>query len=130
VFSAEMVGPGVAIDPGSTTESVAVAPVTGTIVKLHPHAYVIQTADGAGVLVHLGIDTVDLAGDGFELHVTEGAAVSAGDPIVTWDPDAVVSGGRSAVCPVIALDAQASALSARTESGDVAAGSRLFTWDH
>lgn len=129
VFSAALVGPGVAIDPGSTARSVAVAPVDGTVVKLHPHAYVVQTGDGAGVLVHLGIDTVQLAGDGFELQVAEGASVSAGDPIVVWDPDAVVSGGRSAICPVVALDAGPDALSGLTDAGDIGAGEPLFTWD-
>jgi PTS system N-acetylglucosamine-specific IIA component len=129
VFSAEMVGPGIAIEPESSADCEAVAPVAGTIVKLHPHAYVIQTAAGAGVLVHLGIDTVDLAGDGFDLHVSEGAEVAAGDRIVTWDPDAVISGGRSSICPVIALEAPASALTGKVESGDVAAGDLVFTWD-
>lgn len=129
VFSAELVGPGVAIDPGSVGHSVAVAPVAGTVVKLHPHAFVVQTADGAGVLVHLGIDTVQLAGDGFDLVVAEGAMVSSGDPIVRWDPDAVVSGGRSPICPVVALDAAPEALSNRTVAGDVVAGAELFTWD-
>lgn len=129
VFSAELVGPGVAIDPGSVSHSVAVAPVTGTVVKLHPHAFVVQTIDGAGVLVHLGIDTVQLTGDGFELAVAEGATVTIGDPIVKWDPDAVVSGGRSPICPVVALDAGPEALSNRTVTGEVAAGGELFRWD-
>ena len=68
VFAAEMVGAGVAIEPsGGMAE--AVSPVAGTLIKLHPHAYVVVTAEGTGVLVHLGIDTVKLDGDGFELLV-------------------------------------------------------------
>ena len=57
VFAAEMVGAGVAIEPsGGMAE--AVSPVAGTLIKLHPHAYVVVTPEGTGVLVHLGIDTV------------------------------------------------------------------------
>ena len=57
----------------------AVSPVAGTVVKLHPHAFVVVADDGRGVLVHLGIDTVQLKGDGFELLIAEGDRVAAGD---------------------------------------------------
>jgi PTS system N-acetylglucosamine-specific IIA component len=128
VFSAALVGPGMAIDPPAGQVD-AVAPVSGTLVKLHPHAFVTQTADGAGVLVHLGIDTVQLKGEGFTLHCSEGDEVGAGDRIVTWDTEAVASGGRSPICPVVALDAEAAALSGTVESGDVDAGQKVFSWD-
>ena len=128
VFSAAMVGPGVAIDPGHAGRGVAVSPVAGKIVKLHPHAYVVQTAEGAGVLVHLGIDTVQLAGEGFELLATEGAEIGAGDEIVAWNPAAIEAGGRSAICPVVALDATADALADLRDSGELAAGDPLFAW--
>ncbi len=127
VFAGAMVGPGTAIDP--VRESVdAVAPVSGTIVKLHPHAFVVATADGAGVLVHLGIDTVQLKGEGFELLAKEGDQVEAGAPVVRWDPAAVEAGGRSPISPVVALDAAPDALSELRESGDVQAGDPIFTW--
>ena len=128
VFSAAMVGPGVAIDPGRAGRVVAVSPVSGKIVKLHPHAYVVQTADGAGVLVHLGIDTVQLAGEGFELLASEGAEIGGGDEIVAWDPAAIEAGGRSPICPVVALDASADALADLRDSGELAAGDPLFAW--
>ena len=127
VFAGALVGPGAAIDP---TRGVlqAVAPVAGTLLKLHPHAYVIQTDEGAGVLVHLGIDTVQLKGEGFTLHATEGQHVEAGDPVVSWDAAAVEAGGRSPVCPVVALDAQADELTLTAPGGEVDASSVLFTW--
>lgn len=128
VFSAALVGPGVAVDPPRGQRMIAVSPVAGKIVKLHPHAYVVQTPDGAGVLVHLGIDTVQLAGEGFQLVAVEGAEVAAGDGIVEWDPAAVEAGGRSPVCPVVALDTSAEALSDLRDSGELAAGDPLFTW--
>jgi sugar PTS system EIIA component len=130
VFAGALVGPGAAIDPARGGRLIAVSPVTGKIVKLHRHAFVVQIPDGAGVLVHLGIDTVRLAGEGFELLVPEGTEVSTGAGVVAWDPAEVEARGHSAVCPVVALDAVPSALSEVRESGDVAAGDPLFTWTH
>ena len=126
VFAGLMVGPGVGVDP-AREPGTAVAPVSGTIVKLHPHAFVIA-GDAGSVLVHLGIDTVQLKGDGFTVHASEGAVVSAGDAIVSWDPAAVEAGGKSAAVPVVALEGSADALSAVVTSGDVAAGDVLFVW--
>lgn len=126
VFAGQMVGPGVAVEPAGEPGA-AVAPISGTIVKLHPHAYVISS-DGGSVLVHLGIDTVQLKGEGFTVHASEGATVSAGDAIVSWDPTAVVAGGKSAVVPVVALEGSADALSGQVTSGDVSAGDVLFAW--
>ncbi|MBF8189361.1 PTS glucose transporter subunit IIA [Nonomuraea sp. K274] len=131
VFSAGMVGPGTAIDPlrgrvGRRCE--AVAPISGKIMKLHPHAYVIVGDDGRGVLVHLGIDTVQLKGKGFHLLAAEGDRVSAGQPVVAWDPAAIEAGGRSPVCPVVALDAPAESVTGITE-GAVQVGQELFRWE-
>ena len=127
VFSAAMVGPGTAVDPLPEPAAVR-SPIDGTVVKLHPHAFVVLSGGGQGVLVHLGIDTVQLGGEGFELLVDEGAAVAAGQPLVRWDPAAVAASGRSPVCPVVALDASAEALSELREDGAVAPGDQLFLW--
>jgi len=105
-----------------------VAPVAGKLVKVHSHAYVVATAEGAGVLVHLGIDTVQLNGDGFTLHVAEGDFVDAGQTVVSFDAGVVEGGGRSPVCPVVALDAAAEALADLRTDGEIAAGEPLFTW--
>jgi PTS system N-acetylglucosamine-specific IIA component len=127
VFSAGMVGPGTAIDP-LRGPGKAVAPIAGKIMKLHPHAYVIVGDDGKGVLVHLGIDTVQLKGKGFQLLATEGDRVSAGQPVVAWDPSVIEAGGRSPVCPVVALDADSESVTSVVE-GAVHVGDELFTWD-
>ena len=127
VFAQAMVGPGTAIDPLREAAE-AVAPVGGTIVKLHPHAFVVLDGDRHGVLVHLGIDTVQLKGEGFELLAAEGAKINAGDPIVRWNPAQIEAGGRSPVCAVVALDASAEALSDVVESGDIRSGDDLFGW--
>jgi PTS system N-acetylglucosamine-specific IIA component len=126
VFAGLMVGPGIGIDP-ELVPGTAVAPIAGTIVKLHPHAFVISGEAGA-VLVHLGIDTVQLKGEGFELHAAEGATVAAGDPIVSWNPADVVAGGKSAAVPVVALEGTVEMIAGMVTSGTVAAGDRVFSW--
>lgn len=88
VFSGAMVGPGTAIDP-VREPSEAVSPVDGIVVSLHPHAFVVVDGQGHGVLVHLGIDTVQLNGEGFELLVNKGDTVTRGQNIVRWNPAAV-----------------------------------------
>lgn len=127
VFAAALVGPGVAVDPERGPVD-AVAPIGGRLVKLHPHAYVIANEDGAGVLVHLGIDTVQLEGEGFQLHVKEGDSVDAGQLVVSFDAGAIEAGGRSPICPVVALDAAADALVDVRTAGAVTTGDTLFGW--
>jgi PTS system glucose-specific IIA component len=127
VFSAALVGPGTAVDP-ARTEGAVVSPIAGRVAKLHPHAFVVVGEAGRGVLVHLGIDTVQLAGEGFTLLVAEGDPVEAGTPIVRWDPALVESGGRSPICPVVALDAPPDEITDRADGHRVAAGDVLFTW--
>lgn len=127
VFSGVMVGPGTAVDP-VRGPSVAVAPVGGIVVSLHPHAFVVVDDEGHGVLIHLGIDTVQLNGRGFELLAAKGDTVRRGDPIVRWDPAEVETTGKSPVCPVIALEATPDALADVVDDGDVPLGGTLFTW--
>lgn len=126
VFSGAMVGPGTAIDP-ARERSVAVSPVDGIVVSLHPHAFVVVDEQGHGVLVHLGIDTVQLNGEGFELLVKKGDTVARGQGVVRWDPAGVEALGKSPVCPVVALEATTDSLSDVRESGDVKAGDTLFS---
>ncbi|MEV5983030.1 PTS glucose transporter subunit IIA [Streptomyces sp. NPDC052114] len=127
VFSGAMVGPGTAIDPVREA-SEAVSPVDGIVVSLHPHAFVVVDDQGHGVLTHLGIDTVQLNGEGFELLVNKGDTVQRGQAVVRWDPAAVEAAGKSPVCPIVALEATAESLSDLVEAGDVKAGDALFSW--
>jgi glucose-specific phosphotransferase system IIA component len=127
-FATGIVGPGLAVDP-MRAPGTAVSPIAGSILKLHPHAFVVVAADGRGVLVHLGIDTVQLKGVGFELLAHEGDAVESGTALVRWNPAEVEAGGRSPVCPVVALDAGSDAVSDPESVGRwLTAGERLFTW--
>ena len=100
VFAQKMVGDGVAIDPSGV---VAVAPVSGTLVKLFPggHAFGIASSDGVELIVHLGLDTIELKGEGFENLASEGQVVSAGTPIVRFDRAVIERMGKVMLSPVV-----------------------------
>jgi glucose-specific phosphotransferase system IIA component len=130
VFSQGMVGYGAAVDP--PTEIIdAVAPVSGKILKLLPHAFVIMTADSVGVLVHLGLDTVQLHGVGFTAHVAEGDTVTAGQAVITYDVPAIVAAGYSPVVPVVVMDEREPGnvlpAEAVTAGAQIESGAELFT---
>lgn len=124
VFASGMLGPGAAVRPGGGTVTAA-APIGGTVLTLRSHAYVIVGDDGRGVLVHLGLDTVELDGRGFTPLLAAGARVGAGDPVTVWDTREL--GGRSPLCPVVALEAVAVS---GTPAGEVRVGDRLFVWNN
>ena len=125
VFAQQIVGSGIAIDP-ERAESIVVAPADGRLLKLHPHAFVLLTSAGKGLLVHLGIDTVQLDGEGFELLVAEGAEVTAGTPIVRWDPAAIEAGGRSPIVPIVVMDSAPDSVQSAA-IGVVRVGDEIFT---
>ncbi|MEM9303079.1 MAG: phosphoenolpyruvate--protein phosphotransferase [Pseudomonadota bacterium] len=120
VFSKKLVGDGVSIDPISTT---LLAPCDGRIVQLHRahHALTIETPEGLEVMVHIGLDTVDLKGDGFSPLVEEGASVSAGDELIAFDADYVATHAKSLLTQVIVTNGERVASQAPA-TGSVTAG--------
>lgn len=128
VFAGQIVGPGVVIDPPDG-EATIVSPIAGTVVKVHPHAFVVAGPE-AGVLVHLGINTVRLEGRGFRVHVEQGSAVDAGAPVITWNPaelpESVEGQDISRQVPVIVLDVPADSLDLSGMPAQVLAGDPLF----
>lgn len=82
VFAQAMVGPGLAIEPPRDAQRITVtAPITGTVVKAMPHAFVIMHESGNAVLVHVGIDTVHLKGEGFTVSVAKGTCCKL---VIRW----------------------------------------------
>jgi glucose-specific phosphotransferase system IIA component len=130
VFSAGMVGYGAAVDPPHEVVE-AVAPVSGKLLKLLPHAYVIMAADKVGVLVHLGLDTVALNGEGFTTHVTQGDDVTAGQKVITYDVPAIAAKGLNPIVPVVVMDEREAdnitPAEAVLEGAVLAPGDDLFT---
>lgn len=131
VFATRMLGPGLAVLPDADGDLDAVAPVAGTVGSLHPHAAVVlvEGRRDRPVLVHLGLDTVELKGEGFTVHAELGRQVLLGDLLVTWSPAHVAAGGRSPMCPVLALGVASSEVRLIAEPGErIAAGEPLFSW--
>jgi glucose-specific phosphotransferase system IIA component len=130
VFSQGMVGFGAAVDPPRGVVE-AVAPVSGKILKLMPHAYIVMTADSVGVLVHLGLDTVGLQGEGFTTHASQGDEVTAGQLIITYDVPSVEAKGLNPIVPVVVMDERESSnitpSDAVFEGAQIASGAILFT---
>ena len=100
VFSQKLAGDGVAIIPLSGT---IVAPIDGVLSRIFPtnHAFLITNSKGLEVMVHVGLDTVELNGEGFERLVEEGEEVKFGYPILSVDFDFIQSKGKEIITPVI-----------------------------
>jgi len=99
-FASKAVGDGVAVKP---TDKTVVSPAAGTIVKIFNtnHAFCLETEKGAEIVVHMGIDTVALGGQGFKRLVEEGAEVVAGQPILEMDLAYLNANARSMISPVV-----------------------------
>lgn len=127
-FASGAVGVGAAIEPPQRVVD-AVAPVSGTILALMPHAYVVVTDSHIGVLVHLGLDTVQLQGEGFTAHVAKGDRVHAGQPVMIYDVPAVAATGRRTIVPVVVMqpkEADITVADVVTSGGQIVPGP-LFT---
>ena len=100
VFSEKMAGDGIAILPRSNT---FVAPISGVVSKIFStnHAFSIRAKNGLEVLVHIGLDTVALKGEGFKRLVEEGAKVNVGKPIIYADLELIKSSGKDTITPII-----------------------------
>lgn len=101
-FANRLLGGGVAIDPSG---SQVVAPAAGVVSQAFPtgHAVALTLDDGAEVLIHVGLDTVKMNGEGFTVHVKNGDRVAAGQPLVDFDRSAIEAAGYKAVTPVVIL---------------------------
>jgi phosphoenolpyruvate-protein phosphotransferase len=125
VFAGRMLGDGVAIDPTGAT---LYAPCDGTLVVVptSKHAVTLRADNGAELLLHVGIDTVGLGGEGFQLHVREGQRVSTGERLISFDLDLLARRAKSVLTPVILTDSAGFSVSRRSDGCAVNVGDFLL----
>jgi phosphocarrier protein FPr len=100
VFAQKMVGDGLSIDP---LNEVLTAPCDGTVTQVHRahHAVTLTTADGIEVMMHIGLDTVELKGEGFTTEVEEGQSVTTGDALIGFDADFLATHAKSLLTQIV-----------------------------
>lgn len=125
VFAARMLGDGVAIDP---LDGVLYAPCDGTLIVVAAtrHAVTIRATGGAEILLHVGIDTVGLAGEGFTLHAHQGQTVRAGDRLISFDLEVLAQRASSLLTPIILTNAEQFEITRRAVGTAVRTGDFLF----
>ena len=126
VFSKGIVGLGVGVDP---TEDTVFAPSAGEVVVAQStgHAFGLILDNGIELLIHVGIDTVNLAGKGFDVKVAVGDRVEAGTPLVTFDRDLIEAAGYSLVTPVLVTNPNDFGPVDQAASGHVSMGDPLIS---
>lgn len=122
-FAQEILGPGIAIEP---TVGKVVAPCDGTISAQMGHAVGLACDNGAELLIHVGVDTVELGGKGFTPSVKEGQHVKAGDTLLTFDMDSIQKAGYKTITAIIVTNGDAFAAVER-HPGTVQMGDQILT---
>lgn len=125
VFAERMLGDGLAIDPlGSTLH----APCDARVISVHGtrHAITLRADNGAEILMHVGLDTVGLGGEGFEVHVQDGQAVKAGDKLISFDLDLLSLRARSLITPIVVTNPDAFQIVRREQDHVVVVGDFLM----
>jgi multiphosphoryl transfer protein len=125
VFAGRLLGDGLAIDPTSAT---LCAPCDGELIVIAAarHAVTLRTPQGCEVLLHVGIDSVELGGQGFELHARQGARVRAGEPLLSFDLDLLARRAKSLLTPVIVTADSGFRIVRRNSGCELAVGDLLM----
>lgn len=126
VFAGLMLGKGVAVEP---TSGEVVSPVNGTVTTVFPtgHAVGLTADNGIEVLIHVGMDTVSLKGQGFTQHVKAGDKVSVGQKLVTVDLEAVKAAGYPIVTPIVVTNTDNFSDVVATQAQTITSGDDLLT---
>nr|WP_309100347.1 PTS glucose transporter subunit IIA [Fredinandcohnia onubensis] len=100
VFATKMMGDGIAFEP---SENILYAPIDGEIIQVFPtlHAIGLKSNNGLEILLHIGIDTVNLSGKGFESFVSVGDRVTTGQKLISFDLDLIKENAKSSITPLI-----------------------------
>ncbi|MDR0139744.1 PTS glucose transporter subunit IIA [Metabacillus idriensis] len=122
VFSQKMMGDGMAIEP---SEGILVSPVEGEIIQLFhtKHAIGIKSLTGMEILLHIGLETVAMNGEGFEAFVKEGDKVKPGDKLITFDLNLIKVKAASTITPIIITNGDIIENVQKSPLGEVKGGS-------
>ena len=125
-FSGEILGKGVAIQP---SDNRIVSPVDGTVGTVFPtgHAVAVVSEEGAEVLIHIGLDTVQLDGKHFTIHTEEGKKVKKGDLLLEADLEQIKAEGYDIITPVIICNSDDFSEIQKTEPGEVKQGDNILS---
>lgn len=125
VFMERMLGDGIAVDPA---EGRLVAPAAAVVSSVHAarHAVTLELDSGPVLLIHIGLDTVGLGGDGFSAAVSDGQRVAAGETLIEFDLDLLARRARSLVTPVIVTNMDAFRVASSAAEGPIGAGDPLL----
>jgi len=125
VFSDRMLGDGIAVDP---VEGRVTAPAAGTVTSIHPagHAVTLTLDSGPVLLIHVGLDTVALGGEGFRPAVKDGQRIAAGDLLIEFDLDLLAKRARSLVTAVIVTNGDAFRVASGAAEGVIEQGQPLL----
>lgn len=125
VFAGRMLGDGLAVDPTGTALH---APCDCEIIALpeSKHAVTLRCDGGAEILMHIGIDTVGLGGEGFEAHVRVGQRVAAGERLITFDLDLIARRAKSLLTPILVLEGCGFTVVRCSENREIAVGDLLM----
>ena len=130
VFSQKIMGDGVAIEPTNTVVTAPADCEVSVVMADTGHACGLTLANGVELLIHVGVDTVDMGGDGFKLLVKEGDRVKAGQPLIQFDPEKIRAAGHPCTTMLI-VTAEGSASGIAMHTGmDVKAGETVvISWE-
>ena len=130
VFSQKIMGDGVAIEPANTVVTAPADCDVSVVMADTGHACGLTLPNGVELLIHVGVDTVDMGGDGFKLLVNEGDHVKAGQKLIEFDPEKIKAAGHPCTTMLI-MTAEGSAANIRMHSGmDAKAGeTTVISWD-
>ncbi|MGM9925139.1 MAG: PTS glucose transporter subunit IIA [Bacillus sp. (in: firmicutes)] len=125
VFSQKMMGEGLAVEP---TEGVIVAPVDAEVLQVFPskHAVGLKTSNGIEILIHIGLETVSMNGEGFEAFVKQGDQVKQGDKLIAFDLDLIREKAKSIITPVILTNGDVIEKLEKTSQADLVKGKTTF----
>jgi phosphocarrier protein FPr/phosphocarrier protein len=123
VFAERILGDGLAIDP---TDATVHAPCDAVVISVARHAVTLRAANGAEILIHVGLETVALHGQGFVSHVREGQTVRTGDALITFDLDFLATKAKSLISPVVVTNGEAFAIVRRSSDRETVPGEFLM----